>query len=73
MERDCILESAFDRISDEYIFITLGDFNAQIYTQYGNQNHNVSNRRGKILQEFIDERLLLSVNSQTYATGENFT
>ncbi|XP_060074578.1 uncharacterized protein LOC132554291 [Ylistrum balloti] len=59
----------YDRFSQQGHVILMGDFNAQINKSFGIKNHQKSNERGKILQTFINERHLISVNSQVWTKG----
>lgn len=46
-----------------------GDFNTHLSHGYGDKNPVISNERGRVIEQFVDERRLMSVSSQRDAIG----
>ena len=67
------IQHIYDRYSELGSVIVIGDMNAQLSRQYGAKNSTTSNDRGNILQHFLDERQLTSVNSQSFTNGPDYT
>lgn len=51
----------------------LGDFNAYLLHGYRDKNPVKSNERGRVLEQFLDERRLMSVSSQMDAIGPGYS
>ncbi|XP_060074851.1 uncharacterized protein LOC132554540 [Ylistrum balloti] len=63
------ISDLYDKFSDQGHVIVVGDFNAQIGKRFGEKNRVNPNERGRLLESFIDEKSLISVNSQAWAKG----
>lgn len=61
-----------DRYIEDGPVILMGDFNAQISTCHGENNHPCANDRGECIEQFMCDRELISINSQS-STGPSYT
>lgn len=67
------ISDLFDKYSQYGHVIIAEDFNAQISKQFGSKNHLRPNDRGEILEPFIVDKDLVSINSQAWANGGTST
>lgn len=67
------IERLYDSYSQNGPVIILGDFNAHLSHGYGGKNTVKSNERGKLIEQFLDERRLQSVSSQNNTAGPDYT
>ncbi|XP_069138863.1 uncharacterized protein [Argopecten irradians] len=67
------ISDLLDKYSQYGHVIIAGDFNAQISKQFGSKNHLRPNDRGEILEPFIVDKDLVSINSQAWANGGTST
>ena len=58
-----IVSGIYDRFSSDGVVIIVGDLNAQLSRAFGQKNHMKANDRGKLIEEFMSNRCLYSVNS----------
>lgn len=59
------LECRYDKYTNDGTVLIIGDFNAYVSKDFGTKNHISANRKGILLQSFIQQRQLCSINSQT--------
>ncbi|KAK6178046.1 hypothetical protein SNE40_012884 [Patella caerulea] len=67
------VQAVYDAYSSDFVVIVTGDFNGQISRQFGAKNPETANQRGKELEKFIKENMLISVNSQDSCAGPDCT
>lgn len=68
------LKDQFDMFCQEGITILAGDFNGQLSSLFSSKTKCLNaNARGAVLEKFLCERHLVSVNSQSICNGPEFT
>ena len=67
------IEKLYDTYSANGPVMILGDFNAHLSHGYGDKNPVNSNERGRVLEQFLDERRLMSVSSQMDTIGPDYS
>ncbi|XP_069134377.1 uncharacterized protein [Argopecten irradians] len=67
------LNDLYDKYIEMGSVIVMGDFNAHLSKRCGIKNHNEANERGLVIEKFIQDHNLISVNSQSWSRGPNYT